>query len=875
MENCLTPERLKLMLAGELSSEECVSADEHIRNCQICLRQLEELTSFQSVVEEIVDNAMHSGAADTTRLPVVPGFALRRVLGTGGHGVVYLAHNETVGRDVALKVLRAGFTATAEEAARFRNEAAVLAALSHPNIVTLHSTGHFEGHSYLEMEYLSGRSLSDQARVDVAEVGIVARGLMGLACALEVAHQAGIIHRDIKPANVVLTADGTPKITDFGLASNERFHSWPTPTAVTFGTPGYLAPELASGKSRSATPAADIYGLGAVGYYWLTGQPPFAGTTPYDTVLLSLTTDAIPLRKLRRSVPVDLESIIHKCLDPDAGRRYRSAGELGDDLERFLSGKPVTARPLGVVRHTIRWGRRNPAAAVLSLALIGIVLAALGVTTVLWRRAAAAAELSERRREQARVTLRQYTAIAQRTFATSSRLAAADREALARVTLEVLDQLEQDRDDPELERKTAWNILQIANVTQSLGDLVRAEQLALRAEASLRRLWERDPNNNELKHEYAQAVSQRGHHLRDSGRTAEAERAYLAAETLMIELLNEQPNSDHVRTMLGSVRGHAALLHLRSGRYDEAYRLASSTINDDRKLLFKYPKDPYRHQHTTTIVQIAAYASIHTLGSTVECERLYADWLADCERLRVGNADWFRLGTPWRSWMQLAMMLNRCGRVNEARSAVNQSVKLLRAAVSQEPKLRDLQLWLAEYLIRSGDLCWNIDPKSASRDFRDAVEILRELIREEPSTNMLTPLAEILADCPDESLRNPAEALLLSERGIAIDPQYARAHAALVRSLTASGRYREALNVVEKHSQTFHTENPFALVVAVECHLKLGEREIAIKKLNAIVSSLSKDWDLWPGLMMRFSAVWRLAHNTDPPTIPTPAPIAK
>jgi serine/threonine-protein kinase len=313
----------------------------------------------------------------TAGLPQVPGYELETLLGRGGMGVVYKARHLRLNRTVALKMLLAGAYAAPHELARFQREAEAVAGLRHANIVQVYDVGDHEGRPYFTMEFVEGGSLA-QKLAGIPQPARQAAALAAtLADAVQVAHQGGIIHRDLKPANVLLTADGSPKITDFGLARHLDGEAGPTQSGVPLGTPSYMAPEQAGGKARAIGPATDTYALGAILYELLTGRPPFRGETAAETVLQVIYQDPASPSQLNAKVPRDLETICLKCLQKEPEHRYPSAAALADDLKRFLDGRPIQARPLGWGGRLWRWGRRNSAAAALlatALAFVGLAV---------------------------------------------------------------------------------------------------------------------------------------------------------------------------------------------------------------------------------------------------------------------------------------------------------------------------------------------------------------------------------------------------------------------------------------------------------------------------------------------------------------------
>ena len=310
--------------------------------------------------------------------PTFAGYTVQGVLGRGGMGIVYKAHQLKANRVVALKMILTSKHASVQDQIRFQIEAEAVARLQHPNIVQLHEVGEQDGMPFFSLEFCEGGSL-DQKLTSWTPTAAEAVALVEtLARAMHHAHSRGVVHRDLKPANVLLTSDGTPKITDFGLAKNLESVSDLSRSGTIMGTPSYMAPEQAEGKVRDTGPATDVYALGALLYEMLTGQPPFRGETPYRTIEQVLNEEPPLPSRLRPGVPRDVETICLKCLRKQPGQRYVSAEALADDLRRFRQGEPITARLVGRVERGWSWCRRNKAVA--SLLVLVLLLFSTGTT---------------------------------------------------------------------------------------------------------------------------------------------------------------------------------------------------------------------------------------------------------------------------------------------------------------------------------------------------------------------------------------------------------------------------------------------------------------------------------------------------------------
>jgi tRNA A-37 threonylcarbamoyl transferase component Bud32/tetratricopeptide (TPR) repeat protein len=310
---------------------------------------------------------------------VIPNFEVLSLIGQGGMGVVYKARQESLNRLVALKKLVPWMQPRGERLSRFRAEAKAAARISHPNIVQVYEFGEHEGHPYLALEYIDGGSLDQQIKDSPQPPREAATLVKAVALAVEKAHQAGVIHRDLKPGNILVARDGTPKVSDFGLAKLIEEDSGQTKSKDVLGTPSYMAPEQAGGGSKFVTEATDIYSLGAILYKLLTGHPPFQGTTPAETLLLVREQEPVPPSRSRPTVPRDLEVIVLKCLEKDPLRRYMTAQALADDLEAWLEGRAILARPPGKREQAWRWAKRHRTLAVLGgivapLAFLGLLI---------------------------------------------------------------------------------------------------------------------------------------------------------------------------------------------------------------------------------------------------------------------------------------------------------------------------------------------------------------------------------------------------------------------------------------------------------------------------------------------------------------------
>ncbi len=341
------------------------------------------LADFRPVT--VVDEPRH--AVIGRGVPSIPGYEIEAEVGRGGMGVVYRARQARLNRTVALKMILAGDHASDEAGVRFLAEAEAAAKLQHPGVVQVFHIAEHGGHPYIEMEYVGGGSLADRLDGVPRPPREAAVLVEALARAIAEAHRLGIVHRDLKPCNILMTPEGAPKIADFGLAKLLGSESGMTATESILGSPSYMAPEQAEGRTKTAGPPADLYSLGAILYELLTGRPPFRGATVLDTLQQVKTAEPVPPSRLVPGLPRDVETIALKCLQKDPARRYESGEALAEDLRRFRAGETIVARPVGSVERAARWCRRNPAVAALLAALLLVMSGGLAAVTALYFRA--------------------------------------------------------------------------------------------------------------------------------------------------------------------------------------------------------------------------------------------------------------------------------------------------------------------------------------------------------------------------------------------------------------------------------------------------------------------------------------------------------
>ncbi len=485
--------------AGETATPESLGVTEP--------KQIEALRALIARQTRLYARLQCAGAPTETAavgdepLPSFPNHETLEKIGQGGMGVVYKSRDQKLGRVVAIKTIAEGQNATPDQRERFRAEAQAVARLRHPNIIAIHAVGEHENRPYLSLEFAERGSLSQKMAKGPTSTREAAELIEKLARAMLVAHEAGIVHRDLKPSNVLLTAEGVPKVSDFGLAKLLDADSARTLSGQVLGSPSYMAPEQAEGHAKQVGPAADIYALGAILYQALTGKPPFLGESQLETLKLVTTAEVVPPRRLRPEVPRDLETICLKCLQKEPTKRYTNAGALAEDLRRFLDGHAILARRASRPELVVLWCKRNPWVAFSFVALcVGTALTSwLAIQATVAGRAASAAEAATgKERDRAELSRdRAFRAVQAIVLTDNDQMGTEEalpyRQMLLEVGLDLSREIQQESaGDARAEEVLADALIMQTKILAAKGEWAPADEVGRRAVAMFEELVAHD-----------------------------------------------------------------------------------------------------------------------------------------------------------------------------------------------------------------------------------------------------------------------------------------------------------------------------------------------------------------------------------------------
>ena len=663
---------------------------------------------------------------------VLPGYVIHGVIARGGMGVVFKAHHLRLDRDVAVKQMLAGAHASPEELERFASEARAVAKLQHEGIVQIFDVGEHQGLPYFALEFVPGGSLSKKIAGKPQPVNDAAVMLRELALAMHEAHSQNIVHRDLKPANILLSLSGHPKITDFGLAKRMDSDSDLTRTNAIMGTPSYMAPEQAWGKTHEIGPLSDIYSLGAILYEMLVGHPPHQGATALETIELARSQEPVAPRRLQPKIPIDLETICLKCLQKEPVKRYASAGELADDLTRFLEDRPIKARPVGAPERLVRWCKRNPKIA----ALTGTVAALLVVVAA----GSSAAAYSLDRAYTAESSARKDADIKKIEAVKVRDLEKKAREKADRVSLLALDQNKKALDTQRIISVLTLKRLHDIPGTSDLSDeLLTTSMKGLRENMAV--MEQLKPI---LQDKAAEAVALRsligiyqraGRLLEDIGKVQEADRYYRDMDTLAISLDANHPGDLDSRKVLSMSKATLGQFELNKlGDAKAALTHLTENLTLRREILGRDKTNDAYKQGVANALGYLAMAYLK-LGDPAKAQDAFHEEFS----IRTGVVSDVAESVEFRR--ELAGYLLKRGDASvarredvSARNYYDESLKRREQLFTEYPDNLPIRhdLALSDNAIGTFELLQNNDPKKALEWYQKALTSFRQLLDGDP-----------------------------------------------------------------------------------------------------------------------------------------------
>ena len=625
-----------------------------------------------------------ASATNLRPLPTIPGHRVLGELGRGGMGVVYKAEQLALGRIVALKVLTAGVHASPGELARFRSEAESAARLSHPHIVQVYEVGEAAGCPFFSLEFVAGGNLAEKLRAQPLSPREAAQLIVTIARAVQFAHDQEIIHRDLKPANILMTLQGEPKIADFGLAKRLSGDSQ-TKTGEVMGTPSYMAPEQATGVTKSIGPACDVYSLGAIFFEMLTGRPPFYDPDPVETILQVISDEPVSIRRLSPTAPRDLETICHKCLEKQPKKRYASAGDLAADLERFLSDQPILARPTPAWERAFKWTKRRPGTA----GIIAVVVTAVIIIFSYGVR---------KNRQLAAQRNRLFNNFNLAIENTGRRIqhAGQSTDGLLRDELTFLTVIrEQTGIEEEVRYERAKAARMAGDIYRELGERKSAQEAYSQASEELQWLLQNDKHNLAYPWDQASVLSGQGQLRADEGKLEEAAQDYQSAIEIYTKLHERAGTKTDAGLQRATVESNLAVVLKRQGKTAEAITHQERILKLRKDLLTVDPGDPlYHRDHAIALGSLAA-SILRTKPQ--EAEEYLLDALREVDQLpaNVQSEQLVREFTA-ASHGNLALLLGRKNRVAEANAEYRQAMAIMKKLVASYPDVIRYEQGLAD-----------------------------------------------------------------------------------------------------------------------------------------------------------------------------------
>jgi tetratricopeptide (TPR) repeat protein/predicted Ser/Thr protein kinase len=761
----------------------------------------------------------------------IPGYEILGELGRGAMGVVYRTRQKGLGREVAVKMVLSGQFAGPHELERFRSEAVQLAKLQHPNIVQVFEVGECDGRPFFAMEYVPGGSLARLLGKKPMPAQQAAELAETLARAMHHAHERGIIHRDLKPANILLAADGSPKVTDFGLAKGGGSAA-DTGTFAVLGTPSYMAPEQAGGRSRDVGPAADVYALGAILYECLTGRPPFRAPNWLDTVHLVATAEPVAPGALTSNLPPDLETITLKCLQKEPAKRYASAAAQADDLRRFLDGRPIVARPVSAWEKCWKWARRRPAwaALIVTVVIATAALVAGGVwfnTRLRQERdlAVANARLAEERFQLNRQAVDQYfTEVSETNLLDEPGLEPLRESLLKRAREYYARFVAERRNDPAVRADFAGSLGRLARITADLKDPQQAIAMYQESLPILDDLAADHPADPARRAQIATTWYELSKLYRLTNQAAAAAAACTSATAEWNRLTSAFPDRWQYRAELARSLISQSNLDFKLGHMAAARATCEQALAMRRKLAAEHPADEGVGRDLATTwdnlanIRAADGQREASLEARQQAERVLSSLVAAHPYRSLYRHDLAR------TEFNLATASVAAGQPQAAAASLRDAASQWDRLHALYPAVRDYQVSWGNALFALSGTEWSLGKrKEADESLAQATAVRASLVKEYPGVaEYVVELARCDAAAGDRARQR-------GQPGVAVDA------------------FRRAVDRVAPIAEKYPNVPGYRADLARHL-LNLGGSEVLAGRLDDARSHLNRAFDLWSAL---------------------------
>jgi eukaryotic-like serine/threonine-protein kinase len=774
-------------------------------------------------------------------------YLIQERIASGGMGSVYRAVRvDDYHQPVAIKLIRRGL-ADGETLNRFNVERQVLAELAHPHIARLLDAGTTaEGLPYSVMEYIDGLPIDrycESRQLSVRERLFL---FHQVCLAVDYAHERGIVHRDLKPGNVLVTASGTPKLTDFGLAKHVHEDSQQTQTGQILGTPSYMAPEQAAGRTREVGPLTDVYALGAILYELLTGRPPLKGATWRETLEQVCTQDPVSLRHLLPQLPRDLETICLKCLQKEARCRYPSARALAEDIDRFVRGEPIRARPVSRSERLYRWCRRKPLVAGLLAALLLVTVGGFAGIVSLWLlaeqrgvalerekdEALRQRKFAEARQQLARQAVDDMTRVAEERLTTEPRMQELQKDILLQA-LEFYEKLAgEGAADPDLRFRTSQAYFFLARIQSRLGKSREAEQGYRRQIALLEELVREFPREPKYRFDLFHSYEHLAEALPGPAGLVERERLRRQAFVIIDKLVANFPEMPDYRDALANQGGNLAQMLLYQGRLEEAEQLLRRCLSIAEKLVQEFPqKRTPPHYEKNVALNLCNLGNVLQTGGKFDlAEKAYRQAIAAGEKLAADHSEEpsYRHDVA-RYLHDLGGLFINTGRFPEAAKIFDRCVELHQQLTESYPSVLGYRSALAHSHNYRGQIFQALGRETEARQaFGLYLSLLEEVAEQCPaSASIRIELAGFLTAGPVPEWRDPVRAGRHAEAAIALEPDNPTYHLVLGIAQYRAGNWKACVAALDEGPQIPSAESLQAWFVRAMAHWQLGDQSRA------------------------------------------------